>query len=115
MAGTILAAGSATVAAGFVVGAAVLAGAATTAQRVTSAADAAALAAADVVSGAVPLAADPCAVAERVAAASGAILEWCRLDDGPGVATVQVFAAYAGITAAARSRAGPPEAAAGGG
>ncbi|MDR6867636.1 hypothetical protein J2Y69_002240 [Microbacterium resistens] len=113
MAGSVLAAGAAALAASVALGAALLGGAATTAQRVAGAADAAALAAADAVSGAVPFDGDPCEAAARVAAASGAHLDECALDEQ--VANVQVSAAYAGFTAVARSRAGPPEVAAGNG
>ncbi|MFT4258530.1 helicase, partial [Microbacterium sp.] len=71
------------------------------------AADAAALAAADAATGAVMAADEPCALAARVAAASGAVLTGCELVGF--VATVQVQAAYAGIAAVSRARAGPPE------
>ena len=107
MAGTPIAAAVVATAAAMALGTAVLAGAASTAQRVAGAADAAALAAADASSGAVAVADEPCAVAGRVAAAMGARLDECAVDEQ--VANVQVSAAYAGTTAVARSRAGPPE------
>ncbi|MFV0319471.1 MAG: helicase, partial [Microbacterium sp.] len=66
--------------------------------------DAAALAAADAASGAVP--GEPCASASAVAAAGGATLIDCRLDGL--VATVRVAYPYAGLRAEASARAGPP-------
>ncbi|MGF2950308.1 Rv3654c family TadE-like protein [Microbacterium alcoholitolerans] len=107
MAGTALAAGVLTVAATLSLGLAVVGGAAVTAQRTAGAADAAALAAADAVSGAVATETDPCALAARVAAASDATLSHCRIDGL--AATVEVKSAYAGLVAASRARAGPPE------
>lgn len=107
MAGSALAAGVLVVAAGLSLGLAAVGGAAVTAQRVAGAADAAALAAADASSGAVVTAEEPCALAARVAAASGASLTDCAIEGF--VATVQVQAAYAGLTAVSRARAGPPE------
>lgn len=106
MAGSALAAGLLTVAASLSLGLAAVGGAAVTAQRSAGAADAAALAAADVISGAVAIADEPCAVAARVATASGATLTRCDVDGF--VATVQVEAAYAGLAAVSRARAGPP-------
>jgi len=107
MAGTALAAGVLTVTAALSVGLAAVGGAAVAAQRVAGAADAAALAAADVASGAILTDEDPCAVAARVAAASGSTLSACRLDGS--TATVEVRSAYAGLVAASRARAGQPE------
>ena len=107
MAGTTLAAGVLTVAAALSLGLAAVGGAAVTAQRVAGAADAAALAAADAASGAVATGGDPCALAARVAAASDATLTGCTLEGF--VATVEVQAAYAGLAAVSRARAGPPE------
>lgn len=107
MAGSALAAGVLVVAGALSLGLAAVGGAAVTAQRAAGAADAAALAAADAASGAVPASDDPCALAARVAAASGATLTVCTLDGY--VATVQVEAAYAGLAAVSRARAGPPE------
>ena len=75
MAGTALAAGVLTVAATLSLGLAAVGGAAVTAQRTAGAADAAALAAADSASGAVITDEDPCGLAVRVAAASGATYE----------------------------------------
>lgn len=110
MASATLTLGAAAVAATLAIAAALIGGAGTASQRLAGSADAAALAAADVASGAVASAGSPCEVAATVAAASGARLQDCRLDGF--VAIVQVSAAYAGITAVARSRAGPPEVAA---
>lgn len=107
MAGTALAAGVLTVAAALSLGLAAVGGASVTAQRVAGAADAAALAAADAASGAVPTAAEPCALAARVAEASGTQLTGCSLEGF--VATAEVQAAYAGLAAVSRARAGPPE------
>ncbi|MFE6736951.1 Rv3654c family TadE-like protein [Microbacterium sp. NPDC057650] len=107
MAGTAFATGVLAVTATLALGLAAVGGASVTAQRSAAAADAAALAAADTASGAVPAADDPCVVAERVAAASGASLVECSVDGL--VATVQVRAAYAGLAAVSRARAGPPD------
>lgn len=73
-------------------------------QTVTGAADAAALAAADVASGLLP--GFPCAQAERVARANRASLETCEIDGL--VATVRVGSAVLGITVTAVATAGPP-------
>ncbi|WP_312675463.1 helicase [Microbacterium sp.] len=107
MAGSALAAALLVVSATLSVGLAAVGGAAVTAQRAAGAADAAALAAADAASGAVPTADEPCALAARVAAGSGAALTRCSLEGY--VATVSVEAAYAGLAAVSRARAGPPE------
>ena len=107
MAGSALAAGVLTVAAALSLGLVGVGGAAVTAQRVAGAADAAALAAADAASGAIVAADEPCALAARVAAASGTTLTECAVDGF--VASVQVNAAYAGLAAVSRARAGPPE------
>lgn len=107
MAGSALAAGLLTTAAALSLGLAVVGGAAVTAQRAAGAADAAALAAADAASGAVPSAMMPCALAARVAEAAGAALIGCSIQGF--VATVEVQAAYAGLAAVSRARAGPPE------
>lgn len=107
MAGAVLAAGVLTVAAALSLGLAAVGGAAVTAQRAAGAADSAALAAADAASGAIATPDEPCALAARVAAASGASLTECSLDGL--VALVQVEAAYAGLAAVSRARAGPPE------
>ncbi|WP_306169558.1 MULTISPECIES: Rv3654c family TadE-like protein [unclassified Microbacterium] len=80
-------------------------GAAVTARRVAGTADAAALAAADTVSGAVP--GYPCDAAARVTVAAGWELTECRLDGL--IATVTVAGAYGGVPLDARSRAGPPD------
>lgn len=107
MAGSALAAGVLSVAAALSLGLAAVAGASVTAQRAAGAADAAALAPADAASGAVPTAEEPCALAGRVASAAGAALSGCTLEGF--VATVEVRAAYAGLAAVSRARAGPPE------
>lgn len=107
MAGTALSASVLAVSAALAVGLAAVGGAAVTAQRAAGAADAAALAAADGASGAVITDAEPCVLAARVAAASGAVLVECTLDGL--MATVRVEAAYAGLAAVSRARAGPPE------
>jgi len=107
MAGTALAAGVLAVAASLSLGLAAVGGAAVTAQRAAGAADAAALAAADAASGAVPTAEAPCTLAARVAIAAGGTLTGCMLEGF--VATVEVQAAYAGLAAVSRARAGPPE------
>ncbi|WP_192627836.1 Rv3654c family TadE-like protein [Microbacterium sp. OAE522] len=107
MAGSALAAGVLVVVGALSMGLAAVGGAAVTAQRAAGAADAAALAAADAASGAIAASDDPCALAARVAAASGASLTGCVLEGF--VATVEVEAAYAGLAAVSRARAGPPE------
>jgi hypothetical protein len=107
MAGSALATGVLVTAAGLALGLAAVGGAAVTAQRVAGAADAAALAAADAVTGAVVVSDEPCAVAARVAGAAGATLTGCSIEGF--VATVQVESAYAGVVAVSRARAGPPE------
>jgi secretion/DNA translocation related TadE-like protein len=107
MAGSALAAGVLSVAAALSLGLALVGGAAVTAQRAAGAADAAALAAADTASGAIAVDGDPCAVAARVASASGGTLTRCVVEGF--VATVQVEAAYAGLAAVSRARAGPPD------
>ncbi|MBS0024376.1 Rv3654c family TadE-like protein [Microbacterium paraoxydans] len=107
MAGTVLAAGVLVVGATLAVGLVAVGGAAVTTQRTAAAADAAALAAADARSGAVPTSQTPCALAAHVAQAGGARLVRCSL--AGDVATVTVSAAYAGLAAVSRARAGQPE------
>lgn len=104
MAGTVATAGVAAALALLAAGLGTVAGATIHAQRLAGTADAAALAAADTVSGAIP--GVPCEAAARVAAAGGAHLDACDLDGL--VATVTVGSAYGGIPLDARSRAGPP-------
>jgi len=104
MPGTVSALGAAGVLVVVLVAFGLAGGAAVQAVRVSGAADAAALAAADAISGAVP--GDPCDAAAHVARGAGALLAACELD-GP-VATVAVASAYGGIPFDARSRAGPP-------
>ena len=107
MAGSAVAAGLLGVVGALAIGLAVVGGAAVTAQRAAGAADAAALAAADAATGAVPVDEEPCAIAARVAAAAGATVTRCAISGF--VATVEVQAAYAGLAAVSRARAGPPE------
>ncbi|OOB90070.1 hypothetical protein [Rathayibacter sp. VKM Ac-2630] len=73
-------------------------------QRAVAAADAAALAAADVSSGL--LAGAPCDAARRVAEAGAASLSDCAVEEG--VATVAVTVSVGPLALPARSRAGPP-------
>ena len=75
-------------------------------QRTIAAADASALAAADVLLGAAP--GDPCAVARSVAERNGAVLETCELDGF--IATVTTASQLAGVPISARSTAGPESA-----
>ena len=105
MAGGVSAVGVVAAVAAAALGLAVAAGAAAQAQRIAGIADAAALAAADTVSGAIP--GVPCEAAAAVADAGGANLDECDVDGL--VATVAVGSAYGGIPFAARSRAGPPD------
>jgi len=104
MAGTVATAGAAFTLAFLAVGLAGVAGATVHVQRLHGTADAAALAAADALSGAVP--GDPCVDAENVARAGAARLEACDLDGA--IVTVTVASAYGGIPLDARARAGPP-------
>lgn len=105
MAGAVSTVGVVAVAAGLTVSLAIVGGAAVAAQRLAGVADAAALAAADVASGAV--AGVPCELASRIAAEGGAQLEEC--DVAGLISTITVAGAYGGISFDARSRAGPPE------
>ena len=73
-------------------------------QALAGAADAAALAAADVRVGLEP--GEPCAVAARVATANGATLESCSVDGL--VVTVVVRATVAGFAVGVAATAGPP-------
>ena len=73
-------------------------------QRTIGAADAAALAAADVLLGAAP--GDPCGVAAELATANGATLLACGLDGY--LATVTLRADLVGAPILAQSTAGPP-------
>jgi secretion/DNA translocation related TadE-like protein len=76
--------------------------------RVATAADAAALAAADARAGLV--AGEPCALAARVAVANGAELEGCELDGY--VVTVLASGGAAGLRVRVGATAGPPGSAA---
>jgi secretion/DNA translocation related TadE-like protein len=73
-------------------------------QSVTAAADAAALAGADVAAGIYP--GSPCVVAASVAAANRARLDGCRVDGL--VVTVRTNAEFLGLPLAASAKAGPP-------
>jgi secretion/DNA translocation related TadE-like protein len=77
-------------------------------QRLSGAADAAALAAADAASGAVT--GIPCDRAAEVAASAGATVTRCDLDGL--VATVTVSAPFGALAASVSARAGPPPTAA---
>lgn len=97
--------------AGIVGGAAVLAvglvtagSAAVFSQRLASAADAAALAAADTASGLI--AGVPCERAAEISAVSMARIESCDVDGL--IATVTVGASFGGLAVTASARAGPP-------
>jgi secretion/DNA translocation related TadE-like protein len=79
-----------------------------TRQALAGAADAAALAAADVRVGILP--GEPCAVAATVAAANGAGLSGCVIDGL--VVTVAVTGTVAGFAVGVSATAGPPDAAA---
>lgn len=105
MAGTAVTAGMLAVAVTLTAGLGTVASAAIFGQRLAGAADAAALAAADTVSGALP-GSEPCDRAATVAAADGARLGRCELDGL--VATIRVDGAFLSFPASAWSRAGPP-------
>lgn len=72
--------------------------------KMSGAADAAALAAADVSRGIYP--GVPCAIAASVAAANGALLDECRVDGV--IVTVRVSAIVLAFTVTASATAGPP-------
>lgn len=75
-------------------------------QRAMNAADAAALAAADAVSGAIP--GTPCELAAAVAQRNGAALTVCDVDGLEASVEVALDASFARLSA--RARAGPPPA-----
>ncbi|WP_345799921.1 Rv3654c family TadE-like protein [Microbacterium sp. AZCO] len=104
MPGSALAAGIVACAAALVVACGAATGAAVASQRLAGAADAAALAAADAASGAVQ--GVPCERASEVAAASGARVVACEVDEL--IATVSVSTGFGRLVAAATARAGPP-------
>lgn len=106
MAGAVLVVGSMLLSSSLALGLAAVGGAAVTARRVAGAADNAAIAAADTVSGA--LAGEPCERAAEVAEASGTRLASCGTEGLEAVVLVE--ASFAGWTATARARAGPPRA-----
>lgn len=85
-------------------GAIAIAGASVAKQRAAGAADLAALAAADVASGAIP--GTPCAEAERVVRANGASLGFCEVDGA--IARVTASLSYLGFGVDIEARAGPP-------
>ena len=104
MPGAMLVVGSIVVCSTLAIGLAATGGAAVAARRAAGAADNAAIAAADTVSGALP--GEPCERAEEVAEASGARVSACGTDDLDATVTVEV--SFAGMVATARARAGPP-------
>jgi secretion/DNA translocation related TadE-like protein len=85
-------------------GAIAIAGASVAKQRAAGAADLAALAAADVASGAIP--GTPCGEAERVVRANGASLGFCEVDGA--IARVTASLSYLGFGIDIEARAGPP-------
>lgn len=103
MAGAMLVVGSIVVCSTLTIGLAATGGAAVAARRAAGAADNAAIAAADTVSGALP--GEPCERAAEVADASGARLAACETEDLDAFVTVEV--SFAGMVASARARAGP--------
>lgn len=106
MAGALLSVGLVSSAVALTAGFAIVAGAAVQGQRLAGAADAAALAAADAASGAVP--GIPCELARTLAEdAAGLSLTACEVEGL--VATVTVAVRFAGVVAAASARAGPEE------
>lgn len=104
MPGAMLVVGSILVTSTLTIGLAATGGAAVAARRAAGAADNAAIAAADTVSGALP--GEPCERAAEVAEASGARLSACGTDDLDAIVTVDV--SFAGLSATANARAGPP-------
>lgn len=88
MAGTVLAAAVLMVAGSGAIGMGMIAGAAAVSQTASGAADHAALAAANVAMGVVS--GDPCAVASRIARASGTRIAECEVNDGSAGVTVTV-------------------------
>jgi secretion/DNA translocation related TadE-like protein len=104
MAGTLLSVGVVAVAATLSLSFVAVGSAAAFSQRLAGVADAAALAAADAASGAVD--GEPCERAGQVAAASGARVTSCALEDL--VATITVTAEFGRFTGSASARAGPP-------
>jgi secretion/DNA translocation related TadE-like protein len=91
-------------AASVAVGLCAIAAGAVVSQRIAGAADAAALAAADTVSGAVS--GVPCDRAARIAHVAGLRLVSCEVEGL--IATVSVSGSFAGFDLEARARAGPP-------
>ncbi len=80
-----------------------LAGGLVTRQRVVAAADAAALAAADALVGAIP--GEPCTLAEQVATAHRVVLDACLLEGAEALVSTRLD--VVGVPIRARSRAGP--------
>jgi secretion/DNA translocation related TadE-like protein len=109
MAGTVVMTGVIGCVAMLALGLAAAGGADVASRRAATSADAAALAAADTVSGLVVTfdgGADPCVRAEEVAAASGSHLAECSIDGL--IATVSVTVPFGVLRASGRARAGPP-------
>ncbi|WP_261165991.1 Rv3654c family TadE-like protein [Microbacterium sp. Marseille-Q6965] len=104
MAGSLLAAAAVAGTSALMVGLLAVGGAGVASQRIAAVADAAALAAADVASGAIP--GDPCERAREVAQTQGAVVAECALDGI--VATVAVEGRFSGLPVTGRARAGPP-------
>ncbi|WP_344096984.1 Rv3654c family TadE-like protein [Microbacterium deminutum] len=104
MPGTLSAVGLIGCATALTFGLATVGSAAVFSQRLAAGADAAALAAADAASGAVP--GVPCELAARLATVSGGVIDGCEID---GVtATVSISGRFGLVTATASARAGPP-------
>lgn len=103
-AATVLALGIVGVLMSVTAGAVAVAGASVSHQTAAGAADAGALAAADVASGRLP--GSPCAIAEAVIRANGVRMGACEVDGL--VASVSAAVHYLGFTVSAEARAGPP-------
>lgn len=104
MAGAVLSVGVLAVSATLIVGCAVAGGVSVAATRLAGVADAAALAAADAVSGAIP--GVPCERARDIAVVAGSVLAACAVEGM--VVTVTVTTRLGSFPVAARARAGPP-------
>lgn len=103
MAGVAMTVGALAVTASLAVGCAVSTAVSVRSVRLSGIADAAALAAADTLSGAAW--GIPCERAEQIVRRGGARLEACEIDEA--VATVVVTAPFGAFTVRARARAGP--------
>lgn len=104
MPSTVAMVGVLAVTATLVAGLAAAGAAAVHSQRLAGAADSAALAAADTLTGLAE--GDPCARAEDLAVTAGAVVATCIIDGF--IATVTVTAPFGVFPAAATARAGPP-------